>query len=735
MADDEKEERGAAALERYKREFYTDFAATEEQRDKSNEELRFVMVSGGQWEGYLEDQFEDRAKIELDQCCDYLYRTYAQWTDNRVGVNYAPDDEATTDDDAELLDGLFRRDLQRRNGQAALDAAVFETMAAGYGAVHLCTEYEDDEDPDNEDQCVVLSELSNAYATVVWDSAARKVDKSDAERCTVLIPHSKDGFERKYPDATPGADLTPQDRRVFNWTTPDLVYEAIRYEVRVEDETVHTYGHPETGDIVRVREADLEDEKPELTALGYEFLRKKRLRRRNVYRVKFCGACELEAERRIAGKYIPVIPFYAYRAHVDGVDYWHGVVRKRMDGQRLLNMSASLMAESAANSSEDKMIFAPEQVEGLQTHWAQNRHQQPYRLARPLLDSEGKVLVAGPLGVESGASTAQAAQTLLTTVAELITRGTGGAPQDTIDPDASGKAVNAVLKRVDMNTQPIFDNIRTSMRHLGEVYRCIAADIYAARDGRVVNIVTKSGERQQRKLLEMRGKGGQIVYGNDVSKGRFEVIPDTGPSFQTQREETVQALKDVLATPALQDPASELTQIVLTKLLELLPAQGMDEVKDFCRRKLLLSGIRKPETPDDIEYLRGLAAQQAQQGPDPQQELLAAASQNQRSEAALNVARIGDLQAAKIAKLAQAALDGAKRAEIVQRVRNPQLRLVSEGGGAAAKQLDAAIELHEKHMSGQEPTTGPEGERSQMKMMQQMKAARRAMGGGGMKGM
>ncbi len=61
-----------------------------------------------------------------------------------------------------------------------------------------------------------------------------------------------------------------------------------------------------------------------------------------------------------------------------------------------------------------------------------------------------------------------------------------------------------------------------------------------------------------------------------------------------------------------------------------------------------------------------------------------------------------------------------------------------EGGadiGSAMSQLDSAIALHEKHMNGTAPTTGPEGEKSQQKMMYQMVAARNALGGSSMAGM
>lgn len=43
--------------------------------------------------------------------------------------------------------------------------------------------------------------------------------------------------------------------------------------------------------------------------------------------------------------------------------------------------------------------------------------------------------------------------------------------------------------------------------------------------------------------------------------------------------------------------------------------------------------------------------------------------------------------------------------------------------------LKAAIALHEKHMNGTAPTTGPAGEKSQSEMMEMMRSALSALGG------
>ena len=49
--------------------------------------------------------------------------------------------------------------------------------------------------------------------------------------------------------------------------------------------------------------------------------------------------------------------------------------------------------------------------------------------------------------------------------------------------------------------------------------------------------------------------------------------------------------------------------------------------------------------------------------------------------------------------------------------------------GAARRYLADAIALHEKHMNGTEPTTGPAGEKSQEEMMRMMQQAYEALTG------
>ena len=48
------------------RAFTKDYAYNEDQRDLANEDIRFIVVPGGQWEGFLEQAYGSRPRMEYD---------------------------------------------------------------------------------------------------------------------------------------------------------------------------------------------------------------------------------------------------------------------------------------------------------------------------------------------------------------------------------------------------------------------------------------------------------------------------------------------------------------------------------------------------------------------------------------------------------------------------------------------------------------------------------------------
>jgi hypothetical protein len=628
MADDNSTE----LLDQYKKDIINDADIVQEQSQKANEDMRFINVSGGMWEGFLEDEFNDRTKLEFDIISNYINRFIGEWNQNRVGVEYKPDDAATSDEDAELLNGIYRSDFRQFSGKMAVDNGVDEVSTCGYGCFKLATLFEDDEDPENESQRIEWRPIHNAYNSIYWDNSAKRIDKRDATRCTELIQFTRESFEDKYPDKDPVSAFTPDTLAFNNYTTnrPTFVYIAKRYEVIRKTEDCFIYNNLQSNRVESYSKEDHELIKDELKADEMrEFVRVRKVRRQSVEVTVFSGDDILEPAKRIAGKYIPIIPMYGYHSYIDGNEWYRGLVRKLMDAARLFNMQVSQMAENAASSGQEVPIFDPEQMEGdIKNLWA-DRNNKPYLLARALRDDDGNIVHHGPTSYLKPAQLDGSTQALMQIVPAFVQDLTGGAPQDTVNPDMSGKAIQALQKREDLNTQNISDNIRNSIEWSGTVYQSMASEIYTGQ--RMVRTIGKDGTESQTLLLKtvMDEKTGRLVQANDLAGKKFQAYADVGPQYETLRSQTVDDLKGMLDSMVNIPGGEQYLPAILATMMDNISGVGLGPLKEMNRRQMILQGLVKPETDEEKEMLAD--AQQPQQ--DPQAELIQAAAAQATSEA------------------------------------------------------------------------------------------------------
>ena len=586
------------------------------------------------WEGFLEDQFNDRTKLEFDIISNYIQRYIGQWNQSRVGVEYKANDQATSDEDADLINGIYRADFREFSGKMSIDNAVDEQATCGYGAFKLATKFVDEEDPENDHQRIEWRPVHNAYNSIYWDKAAKRIDKRDAVHCTELISFTPESFSKKYPDKDPVSAYHPNSRRFYNVDSADaqssLVYVAKRYEIKREEVNVFVYSNLLDGKVEVYSEEDHKLIEEELQTNEFKnFLRKRKILKQSVYMTVFSGADILEKPRRVAGKYIPIIPVYGYHAYIDGCEWYRGLVRKLMDAARLYNMQISQLAENSASTGQEIPIFDPSQMEGgISELWA-DRNTKPYLLARALRDNDGNIVAHGPTSYLKPSALDANSQSLLQIVPSFVAATTGGAPQDTIDPNTSGKAINALQKREDLNTQAMFDNIANAIEWSGSVYESMAQEVYSEK--RSVNTISKDGTESTKELLKnvLDEKTGRLTETNNLEGKKFRVYSDVGPQYDTLRQQTVDDLKSMLEVLRSQEGGQQYTDAIIATILENVTGVGLGPLKDIVRRNMLMQGIVKPETEQEQEMV---AASQQPQG-DPQAELVAAAAQQAIAEA------------------------------------------------------------------------------------------------------
>jgi len=660
-------------LDNFKNEIIIDAELTEDQRDKANEDMRFVNVTGGMWEGFLDDQFQDRTKLEFDLVSNYLNRFLGQWNLNRVGVDFKPDDSSTSDDDAELMNGIYRADFMDGSGKLSTDNAVDELATCGIGHFKLATKFEDEGDPENNLQRIEWRPIYNSFNTVFWDSSAKRIDKRDGRRCTVLEQFTPESFETAYPGKEPVSAYTPDTREFFNFESDrvDIVYIASRYEIVRKKEFIYIYRNMITQDIELYEEKDHELIKDELKADEHrEFVRKRKITNQHVEKSIFSGAEFLEKPKKILGKFIPIIPIYAFRSYVDGVEWYYGLVRKLKDAARVYNMQMSQLAENAATEGQEVPIFDPDQMpESIKGLW-ENLNNKSYLLAKALRDKDGKIIQHGPLSYLKPPMLSSSVEKLLGIIPAYFQDVTGGAPQDIMDPKASGKAIRALQKREDLNTQVIQDNIANSIAWSGEVYQSIAAEAYNVK--RMIRTVGLDGTDGRKDLLKMvmDEQTGKMIQSNNLRGKKFRVYSDIGPQYETLREDSVEELKGMIELVSTIPGGQQMVPAMLSIMIENMTGAGLKPLKKINRQQMLAQGLVKPENDEEKQFLADLQEPQE----DPQAQLVESLSKQAESEGEKFLSEARNLDSKSLDNVASAGKKEAETRQIISETENAKVK-------------------------------------------------------------
>lgn len=579
------------------------------------QDRRFYSLAGAQWEGPLGDQFENKPRFEVNKIHLSVIRIINEYRNNRITVDFVSKDGSKNDKLADTCNGLYRADEQDSVADEAFDNAFEEGVGGGFGAWRLRTVYEDEEDDENEKQRIRFEPIYDADSSVFFDLDAKKQDKSDAKYCFVLYSMTREAYKAEWND-----DPTSWPKEIhqyeFDWETPDVVYVAEYYRVEEVRETIRIFQTID-GEEERYTQADFDaDETLEetLLAVGTVEVRQKRVKRRKVRKYIMSGGGILEDQGYIAGKNIPIVPYYGKRWFVDNVERCMGHVRLAKDPQRLKNMQLSKLGEISALSSVEKPILVPEQVAGHQIMWAEdNIRNYPYLLVNPITGPNGEQSATGPVAYTKSSDIPPAMAALLQLTEQDMAEILGNNQQaDKMVSNISGKAVEMIQTRLDMQSFIYMTNMAKAMRRCGEIWLSMAKDVYVE-EGRKMKSIDQMDQVGSVELMKpiIDQETGELAYENDLSKATFDVAVDVGPSFTSRREATVRALTGMMQVTS--DPE---TQMILQSMAIMnMDGEGIADIKDFFRKKLVQLGVVPPTEEEQQQMLEAMMAQGQQQDP------------------------------------------------------------------------------------------------------------------------
>lgn len=466
--------------------------------------------------------------LQIDQIDQYINRIVNEFRRNPREPKVYPTDTYGSVPTANKLQGYIRHVQNRSKARMVYAHALKQAVTSGMGWFRIYYEYID---PESFEMDICIKRVLNRFS--VTPGYAEMPDYSDMKHCFVTETMSRKEAEEKYPGKFVGDFALADDTSMKRWYFDDQVMLAEYWRVK------------ETEDVLRLLSngykifASVATEK-ELRRKGLRIMKSRETMRREIQWFKMSGTDVLEA-RRWRGNYIPLIPMLGSENVLpDGQIIRHGIVRPAMDPQRMYNFWASVETQLLAKQAKRKVIAGEGQLEGHEHKWQDDNEDvltyNPKTLGGQLLPAPRFEEFAG---IPSGVVNAKlACREDIKASLGIYNDFVGGGNQN-----QSGVAIARKTQETENTIFHYLDNADVAIEHGCRVTLDLARAIL---DGPTMRrIVGEDGTENLTLFNEpFEGPDGKVVL-FDTTIGEYAVVIDSGPSYLSKRQETVQIMLEI----------------------------------------------------------------------------------------------------------------------------------------------------------------------------------------------
>lgn len=500
-------------------------------RAEALQDIKFA--AGDQWPVEIQNSrnVEARPCLTINKIDAYVRQVTNQQRMQRPRIKVHPVNNLADYKIAQVIEGMTRHIEVNSNADTAYDTAFDYAVRMGWGYWRINTRYVSE---DSFDQEIYIDTIDNPF-TVYFDPNSILPDGSDAERCLITTVLDKKVFKDYYPGADDGANFTQRSTGddTASWITKEDIRVAEYFWIERERAKLYLLSDGSR----MFADSDRFFERVEAAGLTV-------VDERDSFRkaVKWCKMTALEVleEKTWAGKYIPVVPCYGAQVIVDDKRKKYGLVRFAKDPQRMYNFWRTSMTESVALAPKAKWLLAEGQDEGHENEWALANIKSSPVLRYKQKDIEG---VPAPMptrlqpepppqGIMEAAGAISADLQMVLGILD---------PNQLPSGNISGKALAGQQSQVDLSNFHFYDNMTRSIRHTGKILLDLIPKIYDTE--RVMRIIGSDGQPDMT-TINQRNEVGEVL--NDVTVGEYDVVMDTGPGFQTKRQQAVEAMMPLL---------------------------------------------------------------------------------------------------------------------------------------------------------------------------------------------
>ena len=517
-------------------------------RAEALDDVRFA--AGDQWPVDVQNSrvLEARPCLTINKVDAYIRQICNQQRQQRPRIKVHGMNNDSDAKVAEIITGITRHIENQSDADQAYDHAFEYCVKMGWGYWRVTTDYVRD---DSFDQEIYIKRIENPFS-VYFDPNSVEPDGSDAEKCLVTTVVSKAVFKKMYPNAedTQGFSSKGTGDTESEWVTKE--------DIRIAE---YFYTEREKAMIIQLSDGTTgySDEMPSKKALaeaGITVIDKRDTWRK---KIKWCKltAMQILEEGEWAGKFIPIVPVFGQEVRVDDKHKKFGLVRMAKDPQRMYNYWSTALTETVALAPKAKWLLAEGQDEGHENEWAMANIKAMPVLRYKQTDIEGRIAPAPtrlqPEPPPAGVMTAlQCMNQDLQAVVGIFDP--GQLPQGM----QSGKSLQGQQSQADMTNFHYYDNLTRSIRHTGRIILDLIPKIYDRQ--RVMRIIGDDGKPEMVTINEQgQDEQGVSKVLNDVTVGEYDVVMETGPGYNSKRQEAVDSMMGLLgADPTLMQTAGDL---------------------------------------------------------------------------------------------------------------------------------------------------------------------------------
>ena len=517
-------------------------------RAEALDDVRFA--AGDQWPVDVQNSrvLEARPCLTINKVDAYIRQICNQQRQQRPRIKVHGMNNDSDAKVAEIITGITRHIENQSDADQAYDHAFEYCVKMGWGYWRVTTDYVRD---DSFDQEIYIKRIENPFS-VYFDPNSVEPDGSDAEKCLVTTVVSKAVFRKMYPNAedTQGFSSRGTGDTESEWVTKE--------DIRIAE---YFYTEREKAMIIQLSDGTTgySDEMPSKEVLeqaGITVIDKRDTWRK---KIKWCKltAMQILEEGEWAGKFIPIVPVYGQEVRVDDKHKKFGLVRMAKDPQRMYNYWSTALTETVALAPKAKWLLAEGQDEGHENEWAMANIKAMPVLRYKQTDTEGRIAPAPtrlqPEPPPAGVMTAlQGMNQDLQAVVGIFD------PAQLPQGMQSGKSLQGQQSQADMTNFHYYDNLTRSIRHTGRIILDLIPKIYDRQ--RVMRIIGDDGKPEMVTINEQgQDEQGVSKVLNDVTVGEYDVVMETGPGYNSKRQEAVDSMMSLLgADPTLMQTAGDL---------------------------------------------------------------------------------------------------------------------------------------------------------------------------------